>query len=276
MNIGERIKLFRKKANLTQKELGEKINVTGTTITRYEKNLRTPDIETLKKIAKALNISLNTLLASFINSTYELISDILKYFSNEVSNNDIADPFFTEWSIKDEDYFKVFFGFARPQNNEFTENNLTNMLEIIIINDIEKFIQLFSIYNELILSFSKANLKSIDNYLQDFNLSLSNLNDNINTNINLNNSKLELHSNQQNIDYTAALSSFKNILNYVKTSSNQKSLRLLTYDLNFEKKLFDEIFYYLEEKLLIDSINKGKLTVKINSIEGDNNGNKEV
>ena len=59
MNIGERIKLFRKRANLTQKELGEKLNVTGTTITRYEKNLRTPDILTLKKIAEVFNISLN-------------------------------------------------------------------------------------------------------------------------------------------------------------------------------------------------------------------------
>ena len=52
---GERIKLAREAANLTQEQLGEKLGVTGVTIMRYEKNQRQPRLGQLSKIAKALN-----------------------------------------------------------------------------------------------------------------------------------------------------------------------------------------------------------------------------
>ena len=54
MEIGERIKLSRKKAGLTQKELGELLNVSAAMIAQYENNLRNPKFETLDKIANAL------------------------------------------------------------------------------------------------------------------------------------------------------------------------------------------------------------------------------
>lgn len=56
MEIGERIKLSRKKAGLTQKELGELLNVSAAMIAQYENNLRNPKFETLDKIANALNV----------------------------------------------------------------------------------------------------------------------------------------------------------------------------------------------------------------------------
>ena len=56
MEIGERIKLLRKKAGLTQKELGELLNVSAAMIAQYENNLRNPKFETLDKIANALNV----------------------------------------------------------------------------------------------------------------------------------------------------------------------------------------------------------------------------
>lgn len=55
MNTGERIKLARIKVGLTQKELAEKLECTQAMISAYEKGLRNPKVETLEKIAKALN-----------------------------------------------------------------------------------------------------------------------------------------------------------------------------------------------------------------------------
>ena len=57
MTIGERIQMVRKAAGLSQKELGERLKVSGSMIGQYENNLRKPKRETLEKIAEALNVS---------------------------------------------------------------------------------------------------------------------------------------------------------------------------------------------------------------------------
>lgn len=62
MSVGDRIKDARKKAGLTQKQLGFRIGVSSVTITRYERGERTPSTDQLKKIASALNIPVATLI----------------------------------------------------------------------------------------------------------------------------------------------------------------------------------------------------------------------
>lgn len=57
MLVGERIRSARKSAGLTQKQLGEKCGIAEPTIRRYELGKLNPKLETLKKIAAALNIS---------------------------------------------------------------------------------------------------------------------------------------------------------------------------------------------------------------------------
>lgn len=68
MNIGNNIKTFRKMKNLTQKQLADMINVSVVTIQNYENGRREPNMETLKKISKALNIELSDLLLEEIDS----------------------------------------------------------------------------------------------------------------------------------------------------------------------------------------------------------------
>lgn len=55
--IGENIRYFRKLKGLTQKELGEKCNMTDSAIRRYENGGPTPKEENLSKIAQALGVS---------------------------------------------------------------------------------------------------------------------------------------------------------------------------------------------------------------------------
>ena len=58
MTTGELIRAARKKAGLTQKELGAKLGVSGAMIAQYETGVRTPKIETLQKISNALNLDI--------------------------------------------------------------------------------------------------------------------------------------------------------------------------------------------------------------------------
>lgn len=57
MTTGELIRAARKKAGLTQKELGSKLGVSGAMIAQYETGVRTPKVDTMQKIAEPLGVS---------------------------------------------------------------------------------------------------------------------------------------------------------------------------------------------------------------------------
>lgn len=59
MNIGEKIKDYRKKAGLTQKQLAEKINRKEITIRKYESGEREPRISIIEDICEALDIPID-------------------------------------------------------------------------------------------------------------------------------------------------------------------------------------------------------------------------
>lgn len=54
MTKGQRIKAARKRAGLTQKELGSRLGVSYQTVAQWENDLRSPKQETLQRIATAL------------------------------------------------------------------------------------------------------------------------------------------------------------------------------------------------------------------------------
>lgn len=62
MNIGENIRKLRKSHKLTLKELGLRVGLSEQAIGQYERGDRTPNIETLDKLAKALDVHLSNLL----------------------------------------------------------------------------------------------------------------------------------------------------------------------------------------------------------------------
>ena len=60
--IGDKIKLLRNKQGLTQDELARKADLPYTTLTKIESNVITkPTIQTVMKIAKGLEISIDEL-----------------------------------------------------------------------------------------------------------------------------------------------------------------------------------------------------------------------
>ena len=69
MNTGERIKQARKRAGITQKELGDLVGMSYQQVAQYEKGTRNPKLETLSKIADALNVLSSDLLDGNIFSS---------------------------------------------------------------------------------------------------------------------------------------------------------------------------------------------------------------
>ena len=61
MNIGEKIKKIRKMAGMTQEELAEKMNVSRQTISKWEKEISSPDLESAIVLCDLFEISLDDL-----------------------------------------------------------------------------------------------------------------------------------------------------------------------------------------------------------------------
>lgn len=89
--FGDKLKEIRKQNKLGQIELAKKLNVANGTISMWENNLRTPDLETIKKIANLFNVALSDLVED-LNKTripvlgripagipIEMIEDIIDY-----------------------------------------------------------------------------------------------------------------------------------------------------------------------------------------------------
>lgn len=62
MTFGERMKARRKEMHITQREMAEKLGVTNSAISTYEKGIREPSIETIKKIAQILDVKVAALM----------------------------------------------------------------------------------------------------------------------------------------------------------------------------------------------------------------------
>ena len=75
MTIGEHIALLRKRNNLSQSALGEKVGTSGDIIGRYERGVITPSIEVIMKIANTLEVSIDFLVGK---TTLELDKETLK------------------------------------------------------------------------------------------------------------------------------------------------------------------------------------------------------
>lgn len=99
MNLGENIRFYRKERGYSSKKLGEKIGVSPQAILQYERGERTPNIDTIKKIANALNVptlvltegenAIADLFANIAENQLEQPSKSLKYTSKGSIMEDI-------------------------------------------------------------------------------------------------------------------------------------------------------------------------------------------
>lgn len=76
MTIGEKIKTIRLSKKMTQKQLGDLCGMADSAIRRYELGGAKPKIETLKRIATALDVGLEEFLTSSELSLFEDMANL--------------------------------------------------------------------------------------------------------------------------------------------------------------------------------------------------------
>jgi putative transcriptional regulator len=88
--LGDRIKEIRDAHGLTQEDLATAIGVSRTTITKYERNERVPDLITLTKITEILGISLDYVCGRKPSVKEKAAHEIIAMFDKKgLSPNDI-------------------------------------------------------------------------------------------------------------------------------------------------------------------------------------------
>lgn len=87
---GDKIKIYRNQQKLTQKQLAEKAGVATISIQQYELNTRRPKIETLQKIATALNVSIDS-IRSDSDLVFDSLSTALNTMVDSINHTMITD-----------------------------------------------------------------------------------------------------------------------------------------------------------------------------------------
>lgn len=90
LKIGNNLKSYRKKLQLTQAEMAEKIGIPRSTYANYENNTRVPDSETLNKMSEKLNVQIDYLLGISKYKKYDsqIVNDDILYLIEKIDNSD--------------------------------------------------------------------------------------------------------------------------------------------------------------------------------------------
>ena len=157
-SVGKRIKYLREKNSLEAQKLAQDLQVGKSTLSNWENDRRTPDLETLKKIANYFNVSTDYLLlgdeANIKNSTdyFEIIlnktGDILSPDKISYLNNftDIEREYINKGMRKSLNLLKELANGKDPKDLKYLfedienhkNNFLSNKNKLIIENDFAK------------------------------------------------------------------------------------------------------------------------------------------
>ena len=88
MTFGEKLKDARTKADMTQAQLAERLNVSRQAISKWEADKGMPDIENLKLISKTLQVSIDYLLDDVTDVDLKVIREKVNWGGYEVTGAD--------------------------------------------------------------------------------------------------------------------------------------------------------------------------------------------
>ena len=86
MTLGERIQKYRKMKGLSQEELGKLLHISRQTISKWESNQSSPDIQSCKAMADVFGISLEELLVEIRQRKMKSICGIKNIVLKEIQN----------------------------------------------------------------------------------------------------------------------------------------------------------------------------------------------
>jgi transcriptional regulator with XRE-family HTH domain len=120
--FGEKLKKLRTDKNMTQQELAKILKISSSTIGMYEQNRRSPDIETLKKIAQHFNVSVDYLLD---NTSTRNATDSADKIAESLNDDPELSQFWD--SLKDREDLKLLF----KQTRDMSPNDIKKIIRII-------------------------------------------------------------------------------------------------------------------------------------------------
>lgn len=144
------LEFYRKKKNMSQRELGRQIGVSGAFISQIENNLNTPSLETLNKIAEVLEVSPEKLnLIDDNNEPFNpLHQKLITLLINSTDKNVIA------WNDGDNEEFITY----------VTKINENNLVFAVIVEENIEFGRSFVKEFVLEITDNKANKLYISSY----------------------------------------------------------------------------------------------------------------
>lgn len=85
--LGDRLKKLRTEKRITQEELGRKVNVTKVSISGYENGNRSPDTETLQRLADYFEVSTDYLLGRTQNQYSAELPNLTEKDKNDIARD---------------------------------------------------------------------------------------------------------------------------------------------------------------------------------------------
>ena len=119
MNFGKKLLYARKKANLSQEEIAERLNITRQTVSKWESNETVPNINQVKLLAKIYKISLEELLN--YNKIDEEIESIIKKTNTKTQDK-------INWTKAWSKKYPILETYQNKVNIKKYENDLNNIL----------------------------------------------------------------------------------------------------------------------------------------------------
>lgn len=142
MVIGEKITELRKKYNYTQENLAERIGVTRQTLSNWESNITSPDLNQASLLCKELKISINDLLDNELeldvkdnsnNILNKLVGNkvILNFDYNNYYDMDIEYQGKVKVLSIDDEFIKVEVTKGKQKINKLIDMNLVSSIKVI-------------------------------------------------------------------------------------------------------------------------------------------------
>lgn len=157
MEIGKKIRYIRNKKKITMKELAKSIGISEQGIGNYERGDRTPNIETLKKIAAALGINVDTLTCDE-SFGYEILNRAMQLALKNLFPDANGDAFMVLGLYSNYDELLSFYN----HNTGFlSTKNIIGLLNFIFEKSKTEFNK---IYSDLI----ETNIYDLDNEIENY------------------------------------------------------------------------------------------------------------
>ena len=258
VKVGKLIAKLRKEKHMTQEELAYKFDITGKSVSKWERGINAPDIAILEPLSKELGISINELLSGEIDvnknsKNDKAILDILNYYNKRFKYKSISIliiiviifliAFSLIFTLNNFDKCSVYSIVSNDAVTKIDGLLLFNQKEkIMIINDIAYTSKTENTNNEVLVNSIDLKLvsgKKVIFYLyedSDFNSqNLSSILNQVSLKV------VDKNENEQDILTKEDLNNMYLIIEYKEQNNNRNSIKI---KLNFNREFSNNRLFY--------------------------------